>query len=335
MALKKCIETKQLYKAYTIEVYWVMNRKRRFPFTKQTPSKGQAELTGQSLPAPPAAPETLDINALIAAYAIGATDAEETAWVQSQLSQHPEAVQELAQYQAMSDQLLHSAAAVEPPAALAQRLAAALEADANRAAAHRHGAIGRPISYASRPIPPNAARRTWALGARRFVKRSKFQIAAAAILALLVLTNILSLTQIRSLQAMQTRLWNQISSEQVTQQNMVQVILATYDTSSFEVAAQDGGTAHAYVEWCPQTYTVLVEAGDFPVLSPDMTYQLWLIRDGQRTSGGLFTVNSWGNGSLVMQLNEPLDNYDAIGITPEPAGGSNGPTAPPVVRKEF
>lgn len=158
-------------------------------------------------------------------------------------------------------------------------------------------------------------------------------MAAVALVALLVVSNILSLTKIRSLQAVQEKLWRQISTEQLTQLSIAQVILATYPTTSFEVAA-DGG-AHAYVEWCPQTYTVLVEAGDFPLLSPDMTYQLWLIRDGQRTSGGLFTVNPWGNGTLVMQLDEPLDNYDAIGITPEPAGGSSGPTAPPVVRKEF
>jgi hypothetical protein len=30
-----------------------------------------------------------------------------------------------------------------------------------------------------------------------------------------------------------------------------------------------------------------------------------------------------------------LDNFDGMGITPEPAGGSPGPTAPPVVRAQL
>ncbi|MEZ4657474.1 MAG: anti-sigma factor [Caldilineaceae bacterium] len=274
-----------------------------------------------------------DVDSLIAAYAIGATDVEEAAWVQSQLSANPAAAQELAQYQVLADQLLHSAPAVEPPAALAQQLAAAIEAEAAGPSAQHAGALSRPMAGQNSRNQPGAPPRTWFFGSRPRFALSRFQIAAVALLALLVVSNIVSLTKIRSLQAVQEKLWRQISTEQLTQLSIAQVILATYPTTSFEVAA-DGG-ARAYVEWCPQTYTVLVEAGDFPVLSPDMTYQLWLIRDGQRTSGGLFTVNPWGNGTLVMQLDEPLDQYDAIGITPEPAGGSSGPTAPPVVRKEF
>jgi hypothetical protein len=35
-------------------------------------------------------------------------------------------------------------------------------------------------------------------------------------------------------------------------------------------------------------------------LSPEQQYQLWLIQDGKRTSGGVFSVSSEGYASLVI-----------------------------------
>ncbi len=63
-----------------------------------------------------------------------------------------------------------------------------------------------------------------------------------------------------------------------------------------------------------------------PVLGPDLQYQLWLIRDGQRTSGGVYSVDSEGYGVLWIDAPEPLASYPSFGITVEPAGGSPGPT---------
>lgn len=330
--------------------YWIMSRKRRFPFIKQTRDRRDVQTNRSATPDADLSASDLNAPAAawIGAYSIGATDPEEAAWVRAHLASNPEAAQELAHYQQLFEQLLHSAPEVEPPVEAAERLAAALEAESNATHSARPGAVALPPSPVDATVAGNVAprinqrteasapRRRWTLSALPNFGWSRFQLATVALLALLVVTNLISLTKIRSLQAVQDRLWRQISSEQYTQQSLVQVILSTYETTSFEVAAaQEGSGARAYVEWCPQTYTVLVEAGDFPLLESDMTYQLWLIRDGKRTSGGLFTVDSWGSGTLVMQLDEPLDNYDALGITPEPAGGSSGPTAPPVVRKEF
>jgi len=55
-------------------------------------------------------------------------------------------------------------------------------------------------------------------------------------------------------------------------------------------------------------------------------YQVWLIRDGQRTSGGVFSVDEDGYGVLWVSSPEPLAAYDAVGVTVEPAGGSPAPT---------
>ena len=63
-----------------------------------------------------------------------------------------------------------------------------------------------------------------------------------------------------------------------------------------------------------------------PVLDAKYQYQIWMLKDGKRTSGGLFTVNSAGYGSTTIQIGQPLDSFQSIGITIEPVGGSPEPT---------
>jgi anti-sigma-K factor RskA len=60
-------------------------------------------------------------------------------------------------------------------------------------------------------------------------------------------------------------------------------------------------------------------------------YQLWLIKDGRRTNGGVFSVSSAGDAYLIVSTDIPLSKYDAFGVTVEPFGGSQGPTGPKVL----
>ncbi len=66
-------------------------------------------------------------------------------------------------------------------------------------------------------------------------------------------------------------------------------------------------------------------------LDPSQQYQIWLLKDGQRTSGGLFSVNPDGYASLEIMAPIPLAQYDSVGITIEPAGGSPAPTGAKVL----
>ncbi len=68
-----------------------------------------------------------------------------------------------------------------------------------------------------------------------------------------------------------------------------------------------------------------------PPLGAERQYQLWLIRNGERVSGGVFSVDSQGYGSVWVSSNEPLINYSSFGVTIEPAGGSPGPTGEKVL----
>lgn len=75
--------------------------------------------------------------------------------------------------------------------------------------------------------------------------------------------------------------------------------------------------------------TLVVE--NAPQLDPQHQYQLWLIRDGKRTSGGVFSVDRHGYGTLQVWVPQPLDTFPSFGVTIEPAGGSPGPTGQKVL----
>jgi len=75
--------------------------------------------------------------------------------------------------------------------------------------------------------------------------------------------------------------------------------------------------------------TLIVDG--LPVLGQAHQYQLWLMKDGKRTSGGLFYVGQGGYGFLSVQSPGSLLNFSSFGITVEPAGGSPGPTGAKVL----
>ncbi len=68
-----------------------------------------------------------------------------------------------------------------------------------------------------------------------------------------------------------------------------------------------------------------------PVLDEEQEYQLWLIKNGERTDGGVFSVYSTGYQTVKIHGPDPLASYTSFGVTIEPAGGSEGPTGPRVL----
>ncbi|HEX5837196.1 MAG TPA: anti-sigma factor [Anaerolineales bacterium] len=63
-----------------------------------------------------------------------------------------------------------------------------------------------------------------------------------------------------------------------------------------------------------------------PPLDEDQEYQLWLIRDGERVSGAIFSTDENSYGGTRIRAPLSLLEYSAVGITVEPAGGSPQPT---------
>jgi anti-sigma-K factor RskA len=85
----------------------------------------------------------------------------------------------------------------------------------------------------------------------------------------------------------------------------------------------------------PATGVVLVsEDGDsgalvvdgLPPLADGRQYQVWLIREGQITSGGVFSTDEKSYGTTRIHAPASLLEYAAVDITIEPTGGSPQPT---------
>lgn len=68
-----------------------------------------------------------------------------------------------------------------------------------------------------------------------------------------------------------------------------------------------------------------------PALSAENQYQLWVIHDGQRASGGVFSVSDAGYGAVMVEAQQSLFLASSFGVTIEPVGGSPGPTGKKVL----
>ncbi|MBI2166292.1 MAG: anti-sigma factor [Chloroflexi bacterium] len=76
--------------------------------------------------------------------------------------------------------------------------------------------------------------------------------------------------------------------------------------------------------------TYIVAAGMRP-LPPDKAYQVWLLRDEERVSAGLFAVDESGWG--ILRIRPPIQvlSYRALGITVEPTAGNVAPSTPRIM----
>ncbi len=74
---------------------------------------------------------------------------------------------------------------------------------------------------------------------------------------------------------------------------------------------------------------------DLPPLPSDRVYQVWLTREGGKYSAGWFTVDSTGYGQTIIIPLAPFGQFDGMGITIEPRGGSRDPTGVNVLRGEL
>ncbi len=72
-------------------------------------------------------------------------------------------------------------------------------------------------------------------------------------------------------------------------------------------------------------YGALVVDG-LPKLDAGHQFQIWLKLGNERISAGVFSVNPDGYASLEISAPLPIIQYQSIGITVEPKGGSPGPT---------
>lgn len=173
------------------------------------------------------------------------------------------------------------------------------------------------MSHVPQVQPPAAAlddllraTRTRRPAARRPVQR-RWWLAVAAVLVFVVLNNVFWIAQIQP-------------------ENPVFVSAQVINLPTAQNGQETG--ARGQVIWIPETAQALLVVEKFPEQRDDIVYQAWVTRGTQIISLGVFDVNPLGSGSLVFDTALLSGSFDALGVTPEPAGGSDAPTSPPVVR---
>jgi anti-sigma factor RsiW len=239
---------------------------------------------------------------LIPAYALGCLDPDEVNQVEKHLAQCAVCREERTSYQSVVNRLALSPSQVNPPRHLKESIIKAAKLTQS----------GLPIHQPAHM--PDAAcvqkRGAWRSWVRTLLP--VWGIASLVLVLALGITNLL--------------LWQQV--QKVSQPGKIIF-------SDFQIIPMNGTSA------APNATGIFVISQDglagslnvdgLQPLDSSHQYQLWLIEQGRRTSGGVFSVNRQGYGSLKVNSSRPLIGYNAFGITIEPIGGSAGPTGDKVL----
>ena len=239
------------------------------------------------------------ISKLIPAYALDCLDPEDKRIAETHLAACAECRAELAEYRTIVVDLSLAVPEVAPPAGLKQQIIN----QAGKQKKARNGTHG----FFARLVQPVQL----ALAA---ISRSPgFALASLALVIVLAASNLM--------------LFNQISqNNQAKQEGLRTIALSGTENSP-------GASGLIVISSNGEKGTLVADG--LTELSSDQAYQLWLIRDGKRDSGGTFIVDQNGYGRLWVASPQPLGDYQAFGITIEPAGGSPGPTGTKVLGGEF
>jgi anti-sigma-K factor RskA len=232
-------------------------------------------------------------------YALEILDDEDLLRVARHLPHCVACIAELEAYAATRDQLAFMAPVQAPAADLRARVLQKVNAESQHA---------RAVERVPESINSTQVRTAWWDHLRMFLGRQAgftFAVLALLIILFLGINNYL--------------LWQRVDKLH-TLLPEDQVLIARLDGT----ANAPGASGYVIVYRDNKYGSLTVE--NAPVLDENQQYQIWLIRDGERTSGGVFSVNASGYGVLQVYSHEPLDMYDSFGITIEPAGGSPAPT---------
>jgi hypothetical protein len=252
-------------------------------------------------------PDCESLQALLPAYSIGATDEEETRLVEALLPLCPEVAAELPEYLALSGAILETVVPAMPPAALHDKLMALT---ANTAAPD--------TLVTSKPPKTN----------NNIITLNLFWIStAAAVFVLFVVSNVYWAT-----------VTSQIREEQEAMRTEIQgldELVTILSRGNVELVSLNAEQGNVNVFWNADQRVVFLAAEGLPALPETETYQLWLIDGQNRLSAGTFDVDAQGQGTLVFSPPQAFHDYDRIGITNEPAGGSAAPTGNGVAGAEI
>jgi len=123
---------------------------------------------------------------------------------------------------------------------------------------------------------------------------------------------------------------NTVAENQVNQAQADKLALIMSAADVQQVSADVAGGGSATVAWSIARASSVVMVDGVAALPSDKVYELWYIdKDGARPAG-TFSVDSSGEDAWRV-LDGKMKTGDTIGVTVEPAGGSDTPTTDPIL----
>jgi anti-sigma-K factor RskA len=232
------------------------------------------------------------IDELIALAALGELSSDERRELDDAVRNDPALAADL-------DEALHVAAALQqphaeaPPAALRESVLAAISTTPQE---ESDGSVP-----GERPAPAPVA----SLEDRRTRRRFGPSLVAAAAVALFAVGGVVAVVS------------NEAGIDPVA------AVIEASDATSRPLAGEIGNLTVVY---SASLDALVVEGDGVPVLDEASTYQLWLVGDDGATSVGVFRPDDDGSVSQRFGDADPTDFV--LGVTREPAGGSESPTLP-------
>ncbi|MBI3967041.1 MAG: anti-sigma factor [Chloroflexi bacterium] len=274
---------------------------------------------------------------LLAAYALDALDPAELESVRVHLDECPVCQAEAEILRRTAGSLALVLSPVAPAPALRSRLLEAARRSVNLdgAAAPTNGAAtgvdgaGDPalapprlqlLTTAERELPASVA------GSRE-IPRSRLGVHlrwALVFAAVLLVALGWTFTLQRQLDE-QTRLAARLQTE-LAEKERALALLSSPSLVHMDLAGDQSPRASGRLFCNASSTRGILVVDNLPALSSSQVYQAWLRRGESRVSGGVFSVDREGYGHLVINAPEPIGQFQAVGVTVEPAGGSPAPT---------
>lgn len=248
-----------------------------------------------------------EVIELIEAYALGASTAEEAAFVERHLADCPDALAALADYLDILEAMDHLPATKEENKPSKRPPLPPLEPQAS------------PLVVLPPPPKPDPEPEENPRGQAPNGVGRRYRIASVAAMILLVGLNLALVWQ-------NNQLNTQFAALQQTAQQLANAPQAanyasignTVTHRSVAADVEQHGSVHGVFAWDEETQIGTFYVAGLAVSAPERLYQLWLLRDDEAVLLGSVDVDSSEQGILIFQSSEPLAAYTSFMLTTEP-----------------
>jgi anti-sigma-K factor RskA len=243
-----------------------------------------------------------ELHELLPAYVLGVATAVEKQRVQELLVECPEGQADLRAYVQLSQGLLKTTVAMQPPAHLHDKLMQAIATPTVTSMATH--TVAKPVQKVSTSIVPPTP--------KVLARPQLLWGAVAAVLVLFIVSNVYWLTR----------------SNQPTDSAQATLVSLLNNPQMRPIRLTNGDNAVQAIALLDETTGELwVYSEQLAQLPSEQTYQLWLIGDEIQSLGLLQTQD---RRVVRFMLTQDIMDTDLLGITIEPREGSEQPTSDPI-----